>query len=651
MTGAQALVRMLTEYKVEYIFGVPGDTSLPFYEALYDAGPKIKHILARDERSATFMADAYARLAHRPGLCECPSGAGALYSVPGLAEANASSVPVILFTSGISLAGEGKGTITDLDHHKLFEPITKWSSFLKLAAKIPETVRRAFRVAATGRPGAVHLAFPQETMTGRLAPETVSFHAETECRTYPAYRTGASKKVLAELAALLREAQRPVLVVGGGANHSQAGEAVLDLAGRLGAPVVTTISGQGIIDDGHPLALGVVGDNGFHPHALRALEEADTLLYVGCKMGSVSTINWTLPSPRPGLKILQIDLDPTMLANNFNNTLNAAGDARLVLEDLAALLGPDQSSRTRPWLDQLNQDRAAFWNQAQPGLDSQAIPLKPQRVIGSLNKRLPCPAVVIADAGTPTPYITRFLKLQGNGSRFLIPRAYGGLGYAIPALVGAWLARPEAKPVGLFGDGSLGMSAGELETLVRLQVPALLIHFNNGCFGWIKALQALHSRSKFLSVDFNAGDMSQLARALGLTAWRVEKPGQLEEALDQALAASGPAFLDVVTEPEVSDLPPVFSWIKTAGQDPLAGPGHCARNFYNRKEFKMKVVVIGGGWSGCAASLAARNQGAEAVLLERTDMLLGTGLGGGVMRNNGRVTAAEDLIALGGSEI
>jgi acetolactate synthase-1/2/3 large subunit len=181
---------------------------------------------------------------------------------------------------------------------------------------------------------------------------------------------------------------------------------------------------------------------------------------------------------------------------------------------------------------------------------------------------------VIADAGTPTPHITRYLRLGGDGSRVLIPRSFGGLGYAIPAVVGAWFARPDARPVALFGDGSLGMSAGELETLARLDVPAVLIHFNNSCFGWIKTLQSLHSRGKYMSVDFTPGDMSRVAAAYGIRSWRVEGPGQLGEALDQAFAHRGPAFLDVVTEPLVSDLPPVYSWLKAAGRDPLRH--HCA---------------------------------------------------------------------------
>ncbi|HSB07041.1 MAG TPA: thiamine pyrophosphate-binding protein [Thermodesulfobacteriota bacterium] len=593
MNGAEALVRMLLEYRVEVVFGVPGDTSLPLYEAFYHRRQKIRHVMARDERSASFMADAYARIAHKPGLCECPSGAGALYSVPGVAEANASSIPVILFTSGISLSDEGKGTITELDHHKLFEPITKWSSFLKQTTKIPETVRRAFRIATSGRPGAVHLAFPQETLTGEIPEKRQNIYGEKDCVTYPAYRTRGSQEVLEEVANHLQEAGQPVIVAGGGANHSQASEEVMSLSEWLGAPVVTTISGQGIVPDDHPLALGVVGDNGFHPHALQAVEEADLLLYVGCKMGSVSTLKWTLPSHRPDRKIIQIDLDPTLLSNNFQNTLSVAGDAKLVVEDLVTLLRKRGKGRKpSDWVRNLNEARTRFWRDSEPALQSAAIPIKPQHIIHALNRRLPSPSIVIADAGTPTPYLTRFLKLQGEGSRFIIPRSYGGLGYAIPAVVGASFARPKTRIIGLFGDGSLGMSAGELETLSRLEIPAVLIHFNNGCFGWIKALQGLHPfdrakprflrqrgktrlrvnleqgsrkdlQAKFFSVDFTPGNMAIVAEGFGLKAFHIETPGELEEGLDEAFSVQEPVFLDIVTESLLEELPPVHSWLKT----------------------------------------------------------------------------------------
>ncbi len=568
MRGAEALVQILLEYKVEVIFGVPGDTSLLLYEAIYDAAPKIRHIMARDERSATFMADAYARICFKPGICECPSGAGALYSVPGVAEANASSIPVILFTSDISLADEGRGAITALDHHKLFEPITKWSSFLKQTEKIPETIRRAFRVATTGRPGAVHLAFPQEVLSAQFQSGKQTIFAESECIDYPAYRTRGSQKVLEEAVTHMLKAVRPVIIAGGGANHSQAHSEVMALCEWLAAPVVTTISGQGIMPDDHALALGVVGDNGFHPYANRAVEESDLLLYIGCKRGSVSTIRWSLPSYQPTRRIIQIDLDPLQLSNNFANTLDIAGDARLVLKDLLHLLLKEGKSRKpSPWVDELNRVRSRFWEESEAALHSDALPIKPERIVHALNQRLPSPAIVIADAGTPTPYITRFLKLQGGGSRFLIPRSFGGLGYAIPAAVGAHFARPEARVVGLFGDGSMGMSAGELETLARLNIPAVLLHFNNGCFGWIKALQVLHADSKFLSVDFSPGNMAQVAEGFGLRAFHVEKPQELEDALDKAFSIREPVFLDIVTAPEITELPPVHSWLKKSAKE------------------------------------------------------------------------------------
>lgn len=565
MNGAAVLVRMLLEYEVEVIFGVPGDTSIPLYEALHDESASIRHVMARDERSASFMADAYARITHKPGICECPSGAGALYSAPGMAEANASSIPVILITSDIPLAGEGKKTITELDCQKLFESITKWSGVIKQVGKIPETIRRAFRIATTGRPGAVSLIFPQEIMTGEFLGDRETIYGEPDCSAYPGYRTRGSQRALEELVGHLLHSERSVIIAGGGANHSRAGREIMDLAEWLGTPVVTTISGQGIMPDEHLLALGVVGDNGFHPHAHRAVEEGDVLLYIGCKMGSVSTIKWTLPSYKPGRKIIQIDLDPELLANNYRNTLSVAGDAKLVLEDLVALLKRQGEARKpSTWVKDLNRERSRFWQDFTTIPQSDVSPIKPQWVINALNRRLPSTSIVIADAGTPTPYITRFLKLGGNGSRFIIPRSYGGLGYAIPAVVGAYFACPQARLVGLFGDGSLGMSAGELETLSRLGIPAVLIHFNNSGFGWIKALQALHSKGKYFSVDFMSGNPALVAEGFGMRAFQVKTPKELEEGLDEAFAARDPVFLDVVTESELSELPSVYSWLKTA---------------------------------------------------------------------------------------
>lgn len=565
MTGADYVVKLLEAYDVEYVFGLPGDTNVPFYRALNKSN-KIKHVMARDERSAVFMADAYARLTGKPAVCECPSGAGAMYSLPGIAEATGSSVPIILLTNDIPLKGEGRGMITELDNAKLFEAVTKLSVQLKTADKIPEFIRRAFRVATSGRPGSVHLALPEDILANETVFEDDAIYAEEPCKKFPAFRSCAPQDSIEQLAALINKASRPVIVAGGGVNLARAAGIIKAVAEKTKSVVVTTITGQGTLPDEHPLALGVIGDNGFHPHAAMAVNESDLLVYVGCKVGSVVSIGWTFPSKNPHRKLVQIDIDPEVLGNTQRNALSLAGDARLILEDVLPLL---QLRGNREWLQPLNESRINFWKQAQPLLTSDAYPLKPHRVVYELNRRLPAGTQILSDAGTPTPYMSRFLKLPGDGSRLIIPRAFGGLGWAIPAVVGAWFANRKTRPVGLFGDGSFGMVCGELETLTRLNVPAVLIHFNNGCFGWIKALQKMHNNNEYLSVDFTKLDAARIAEAFGLMAWRVTNAAELEAALDGAFAHDGPVLIDVVVESIVDELPPVYSWMKATGRDPL----------------------------------------------------------------------------------
>lgn len=568
MNGAQLLLKMLEAYAVEYVFGVPGDTSLPLYEALYDQRAKVRHVMARDERSASVMADAYARFSGKPGVCECPSGAGAIFSMAGVAEAFDATRPLILITSDTPLSGEGRNLITELDVKRLFEPVTKASWLLKQVDKIPETVRRAFRIATTGAPGAVHLAVPTEVMTGEFSGDPEWIKAEPGCRRYPALPFSAPASLIRSLADLLAKARRPAVISGGGAVQTGAGPELLSLVERLNCPLLNTMSGQGILPHDHPLSFGVIGDNGYHPHALKALTEADLLVYIGCKMGSVSTINWTCPPSPDDPRIVQIDVDPKQLSNTYHNLLDVIGDAATVLRELNQLLADAGMDRPRSgWVRGLDAERAAFWQASDNLLTSDTVPLKGARVISALNRRLNAKTLVISDAGTPTPYVTRFLRLTHPDSDIHIPRSYGGLGYAIPALVGAHCAHPEAKLVGLFGDGSLGMSAGELETIARLSLPAVIVHFNNASFGWIKALQKIRSGGRYFSVDFKAGDPALVAEGFGLTALRAETATELEMALDRAFQADGPVFVDVKSESPHIDMPPVYCWEKMTGKN------------------------------------------------------------------------------------
>lgn len=575
MRGADVLVSMLIAYDVKVVFGVPGDTNVPLYDALRLAQDRVRHVMARDERSAGYMADAYSRLSNKPGIVECPSGAGATYTLPAVAEANGSSVPMVLITADTPLSGEGRGVITELDCAKLFEPVTKGSWQVKSAAKIPEIVRRAFRLACGGKPGAVHLAIPEDVLSQKVDPETISLHAETACAVFPAYRSGPSAGEVSGLVDLIRAADRPVFVAGGGVNRSQAGPLLLEVAERLGMPVVNTITGQSAIPDHHPLAIGVVGDNGFHPHANRALEEADLIVYWGCKVGSVVTVGWTFPSRRDTRKVAQVDIDPVVLGNNTDNVLSLVGDARFVLERLAEVLPaeiPDDLKVDPKWPALLNRWRGEFWEHARTEMNDDSLPIRPQRIVRSFGGQLTRPYSIFSDPGTPTPHMTRLLRLSEAGSTFIIPRAFGGLGYAIPAVVGGWLAKPGVRPIGLFGDGSFGMSVGELETVTRLRVPALLIHFNNACYGWIKALQRLHGHNSTYSVDFTPLNAAKIAEAFGFRAWRISRVEDLDPVFAEAFAHDGPAFIDIVVESIADVAPPVFSWLRRVGQDPLAIP-------------------------------------------------------------------------------
>ncbi|MGH8186611.1 MAG: thiamine pyrophosphate-binding protein, partial [Steroidobacteraceae bacterium] len=367
---------------------------------------------------------------------------------------------------------------------------------------------------------------------------------------------------------------RPLLVAGGGVNRSIAGPALTELAQRLRLPVVTTITGQNAIPDNHELAIGIVGDNGFHPHANRAMEEADLLVYVGCRIGSVVTVGGTFPAAKSDRRIAQIDICPENMGNNSANVLSIHGDARAVLTQLNALSSLAALETDPKWLSTLNSWRRQFWEEAAVQRKRGGSgALRPQAVIEALNRRLKRPAYLFADPGTSTAYLNRFLRLDDPESRVFIPRAYGGLGYALPAVVASWCARPEFRPIALFGDGSFLMSVGELETIVRLNVPAILLNFNNSSFGWIKALQKSRGHEDGLSVDFGAQDASAIAQAFGLRARRVTSEPDLDAALDAAFAHRGPVFLDIVVESVASVVPPVYKWLRLAGIDPLAVGG------------------------------------------------------------------------------
>lgn len=561
MNTAQVLVEMLKAYQVKHIFGVPGDTTMTLYDALYAARGDIQHIMARDERSAAFMADAYARLAHKPGVTEAPSGGGATYVIPGVAEANGSSVPLIVFTSDVPVVDEGKGTLTAIDQQRLLEAATKWSMTVKRPEMLPDAIRKAFRAATSGRGGAAHIVLPEDVLEAELPSPAI--YAEVACQSYPAYRVQAPLHDLAAICTALLEARKPMLVAGGGAVLSGAWDEITRLAETLHIPVATTINGKGSINEMHEWSAGVIGGNGGRPYANALLAEADCILYLGSKVNSLVTLNHTVPDPRRGVTTLQIDIDPTELGNNVPVTVGTCGDIKESLSALLKIVAERVSSPPpRQWSSAaLAQPAEAFWAEVARQATCDEVPISPQRVIDALWRQTADDVVVVADPGTMTPFTAAQFRTRRGGRSIVIPRAHGGLGYALPATVGAAFARPGQRIVGLVGDGSFGMSGTELATIASLHLPITLILFNNGSFGWIKMLQRLYYGQRYLGVDFvNEMNAAGIAEAFGVRGVRISSPDQLVPAIAESLSSDGPVFIDVPTRSELDEVPPVHAW-------------------------------------------------------------------------------------------
>jgi acetolactate synthase-1/2/3 large subunit len=334
LTGAEALVRMLEAHGVERIFGLCGDTTLPFYDALARLDHGIDHVLTRDERHAAYMADGYARVTGKPGICEGPSGGGATYILPGVVEANESSVAVLAITSDVATTSRGRYPLTELDQPALFTPATKWRGSLDQAARLPAMVRAAFRAMTTGRPGAAHLALPFDTQKAAVDPAEI--WADPRHRTFPALPAAPDPAAVEAAADRLMAARAAVAICGGGPLLSGAQSALARVARALDMPVATTVSGQGVIAETDPQALGVVGSNGGDPATRAVVDAADLVLFVGCRAGSVTTERWR--SPAPGTAVIHIDSDPEVIGASYPTDVALCADARLALEALADAL-------------------------------------------------------------------------------------------------------------------------------------------------------------------------------------------------------------------------------------------------------------------------------------------------------------------------
>jgi acetolactate synthase I/II/III large subunit len=541
--GGDVLVEMLMGYGVPVVFGLAGGQTLPLYDALRSRAPRIRHVPMRDERNAAYAADGYARLSGRVGVCDATVGPGAVKLTSGLAEAFNSSIPLVALVSDMPsdwLAARYRGGGNQLvDQMAVLAPLCKWTERLPAPHKLSELVQRAFQIATSGRPGPVAIELPEDLF--RANYDGAAPVVDSRFGSAPPHRPAPDPVSVRAAAVLLEAAAKPVMIVGGGAQLSGAGVEVAALAERLALPVATTLSGKGILPEAHPLALGVLGALGGTAVARKFVEDADVILAVGFKFGQNPTFKWTLP--KPGQRLIQLDIDGAEIGKTFPAEVGMVADARAALAALRAACGT--SRPVEPVAVRVAALRSEW--QAQIAAEArEAKPIKPQRVAALLNALCDDDAVLVCDASFASGWGGVYFEGRGN-RRATFPRGMAGLGWALPAAIGAQVARPKSKVVVLAGDGAMTYSLGELATLVREGMKVTVVVLNNSAMGWIRWEQAVFWEGKFQSTDLSEVDFAAVARGMGCEGAHVSDPADLRDALTQALAADGPALVDVRT--------------------------------------------------------------------------------------------------------
>jgi len=553
MSAGRAVVDVLKAEGVKFIFGMPGGHTIGIYDALYGQ-QEITHVLVRHEQHAASMAAGYAQLTGEPGVCCVTAGPGATNLVTGIAEAFVGALPIVIIAGRGATRNAHRGASQEIDQVRIFSPITKWAIRVDRPDLIVESLRQAFNVARSGKPGPVLVDIPQDILASDI--EFSDYRPVGK----PAKSRGDAVQIKAAAAALL-SAKRPLIVSGGGAIASDAAEEVVRLAEALAIPVATTLAGRGILPDDHVLAAGGLGH---HRQEItkRLLPNADVVLGIGTRFEQQET-NWKPDYlPAPAATYIQIDVDPAEIGRSVVATIRIVGDAKLVLQDLLAEL--DGSCVAGRWndedahagVDDLARQRAALESEISDMVASDSQPLHPIRVIRKIRDAFPRHATVAIDVG---------VLAQGMGGAFpyfkiyqprstIVPSSFYGMGFSASAFPVARLVYPDRPAVCLVGDGSFQMVMNILPVAAELKLGVTWCILNDGALGSIRDIQAQAFSERYIGTEFALDlDFAKLAQASGCYGERVTEPAEIENALKRAMDANEggrPAVLDFVVAKE-----------------------------------------------------------------------------------------------------
>jgi len=542
MTGSRFFAEAMQAYGVTHIFFVP-TMLLPAMAEMEDMN--IRRVVTHGEKAAAYMADGYARASRRPGICMAQN-VGAANLAAGLRDAYMACSPVIAITGGPDSESRYRHLYQEIEDFSMFEPVTKFNARIDRLNRLPDLLRQAFREATSGAPGPVHLE--TRGSHGQVVEEEgdLELIVEERHKEFPAFRPEPELERVRDAAAALRQAQRPVIVAGGGVTASQAAQEVVELSEKVSIPVATSLNGKGTIADDHPLSVGVVGTYS-RSCANRAVAEADLVFFIGSHTGSQVTNNWKIP--RPGAAVIQLDISAADLGRNYSNTVSLLGDAKATLRKMIEALQP-MEPRTS-WIRRVQQLVSEWRDQVAPLRDSDAVPMRPERLCKEITEFLPPNAVVVSDTGHSGIWSGTMIDLNKPGQRYI--RCAGSLGWAFPASLGVKCALPDTPVLCFTGDGGFYYHLAELETAVRFGINAVIVVNDNHSLNQETRLfdsayggqQRGRAGEMWIFEDIN---LAKVAEAMGCFSVRVERPSDIQSVLERAFAANKPAVIDVVSD-------------------------------------------------------------------------------------------------------
>jgi len=550
-TGAEILVRYLENEGVKYVFGVPGGHLLTFYDALRESS--ITSILAKHEGGAAYMASGHALAGGGLGVCCGTVGPGATNLVSGVAAAYMGSLPMLVLTAQVGTSSIGKGALQEaagegrtFSQTGLLSAVTKYSSMVTHPTKLPEAIRRALRIAMSGRPGPVHLDLPADTQRGQAEDEIV-----TPDRYRPALRTRPLDADLRRAAELLLSSRKPGMLIGAGARKGDAPAQVLRLAELLACPVATTLPGKGAIPEDHALALGCIGLYGTRAANSYLRSGLDVLLVVGSSLHEFSTHVWD-PALKPTTALIHVDIDPDEIGKNYPVDVGLLGDAGIILDALVEQVRSLKTEVRLPADDFASlKTRTEYFSE--PAMTSTDLPLKPQRVMAELHEALPEDALVFTDIGNTVTWVERCL-LARRPDMTMSLSGLAAMGSGVAAGIGGKLAAPERPTLIICGDGDFQMHGMEVMTAVSHRIPAVWLILQNSTLAMVHDIQTMTYKGRYVASEFVAPDFMKLADAFGALGLRADGPGEVAGAVKSAFAADRPAVVTVPIDP--NEMPP-----------------------------------------------------------------------------------------------